>query len=85
MKGPAAYLAQSIEYVIEITQNLALSNFGDIVHGLACVVADAGVLVGKTSQDRRHDDLEILGQLLGEGQQKSGGEGRGACIRSQGQ
>lgn len=59
-----AYLAEGIKNVVEIDQDLALCDFGDVVHRLAGVVADAGILIGKAGENGGHNDLEVLGKLL---------------------
>ena len=64
VEGVEAYLAEGIEYVVEIFQDLPLSDLGNIVHRLASVVADTSILVGKASQHRGDYSLKISGQLL---------------------
>ncbi len=41
------YLAQGIKYVIKIPEDFAFGDLCDIIHGLACVIADTSVLVGE--------------------------------------
>jgi hypothetical protein len=60
----ASYLAQSIKDVIKIFEYLSLGDFGDVVHGFTGVIANSGILVREASQDWRHYDLQIPGQLL---------------------
>lgn len=63
-----AYFTKSIKYVVEVLQDLALCDFGNVVHGLACIVPNSCILIGKTSQHRGDDDFEIARELLMRGQ-----------------
>ena len=67
-----AHLAEGIEYVVEVDQDLALCDLGDVVHGLAGVVSDTGILVSEAGEDWRHDDFEVPSKLLG-GNTREGG------------
>jgi hypothetical protein len=58
------YLAESIEDVVEVQQNLALCDFGDVVHALARVVSHTGILVGEAGEHGRHDLVEVAGDFL---------------------
>lgn len=44
-----------IEDAVKINQDLTLGNLGDIVHCLAGVVADAGILVREAGEHGRDD------------------------------
>ena len=43
-------LAESIEDLIEVDENLPFGDFGDVVHALARVVPDARILVGEAGK-----------------------------------
>lgn len=58
------YLAQRIEDLVEVNQNLALGHFCNVVHALAGIVADAGILVREAGEDGRDYFLEISGDFL---------------------
>lgn len=58
------YLAQGIEDVVEVDENLSFGDLCNVVQGLARVISHPGILVGKAGQDRGHDNLEISRQLL---------------------
>lgn len=49
------YLAESIEYVVKVDEDLAFGDFGNVVHGLAGVVPHTSVLVSKAGKDGRHN------------------------------
>lgn len=59
-----AHLAEGIEYVVEVNQNLAFRDLGYIIHGLAGVIAHTGILISKAGEDWRDDDFEVAGKLL---------------------
>lgn len=59
-----SYLAESIEDLIEVDENLALCNFGDVVHALAGVVSNTRILIAKACEDWRHDFLEVPSYFL---------------------
>ena len=59
-----AYLAKGVENVVEVDQDLAFSNLGYVVHGLAGVVPDAGILVSEAGEDGWYDKLKIPRKLL---------------------
>ena len=59
-----AHLAEGIEYVVEVDQDLAFCDLGDVVHGLAGVVSDTGILVSEASEDWRHDNFKVPSKLL---------------------
>jgi translation initiation factor RLI1 len=58
------HLAEGVEYVVEVDQDLALCDLGDVVHGLAGIVSYTGVLIGEASEDWRHNDFEVPRKLL---------------------
>jgi len=60
--GP--YLAECVEDVVEVDENLPLGYLGDVIHGLARIVPNPGILIGKAGQDRRNNNLQVLGKLL---------------------
>lgn len=62
-----AYLAESIKDMVEVDQDLALGHLGDVVHSLACIVSNTGILVGKAGEDGRDNDLQIPRQFRAEG------------------
>lgn len=43
--------------MVEILENLAFSNLGDVIHGLACVVPHASIMVGEACQYWRYNNL----------------------------
>ena len=59
-----SYLTEGVKDVIEVYQDLALCDFCDVIHGLAGIIADTGILVGEASQHRRDNLGEIVGQFL---------------------
>lgn len=44
-----AYLAEGIEDVIEINEDFALCDLGNVIHGLAGIVSDSCILVCEAS------------------------------------
>ena len=58
------YLAECIEDVVEVDEDLALGHLGDVVHGLARIVPDTGILVREAGQNWRHDGGKVFGKLL---------------------
>lgn len=58
------YLAKLIEYAIKIYQDLTFGNLGNIVHGLAGIVANPSILIGETGKHRRDNPGQITRQLL---------------------
>jgi hypothetical protein len=66
-----AHFAQSVEDVVEESKNLSFSDFRDVVHSLAGIIAYSGIGVGEArkygrhylSQKGRHCFLS-LGQLM---------------------
>ena len=59
MTSRAPYLAESVEYAVEEDENRTTGHLGDVVEGLAGVVAHTGILVLKTGQNR----LDQLGKV----------------------
>lgn len=59
-----AHLAEGVEYVIKIDENLALGNLGDIIHSFTGIVPHPRILVREASKHGGHDYFQILGQLL---------------------
>lgn len=49
--------------MVEVLENLALGNFGNVVHGFACIVSNSSILIGETSQHRGHDDFKVAWEL----------------------
>jgi hypothetical protein len=45
--------------VVKVPEDFSLSDFGDIIHGLACVIADTGILVREAGKYWWHNDLQI--------------------------
>ena len=60
----ASYLAECIEDLIEVDENLPLCDLCDIVHALAGVVPNTRILVAKAGKDWRYDFFEIASNLL---------------------
>jgi hypothetical protein len=60
----AYYLAKSVKDLVEVDENLSLCDLGDVVHALAGIVADAGILVGEAGEHRGHNLLQIAGDFL---------------------
>ena len=58
------YLTQGVKYVVEVDKNFTLGDFGNVVHGLARIIANPGVLIGEACQDGRDDVLKISRKLL---------------------
>lgn len=58
-KSDVTNLAEGVEYVIEVDQYLALANLCDVVHGLARIIPDPGILVGEAGKHWRDDDVKI--------------------------
>ena len=59
-----SYLAEGIEYVVKVHQDLPLCDLCNVVHGLAGIVPDPGILIGEACEDRRHYDVQVSGELL---------------------
>lgn len=59
-----AHLAECVKDVVEVDQYLALCDLGDVIHGLAGVVSNSGILVSEAGEDWRHDDFEVSRKLL---------------------
>jgi hypothetical protein len=58
------YLAEGVEYVVEVDQDLTLGYLCDVVHGLARIVADPGILVGEAGKHWRDNGFKVLRQFL---------------------
>ncbi len=58
------YLAQGIKNVIEKDEDLSLGDFGNVVSSLTGIVADSGILVCKTGQNRWDDLCKVFGNFL---------------------
>jgi hypothetical protein len=43
----AVYLAQSVEDLVEVDQDLPFGHLCDVVHALASVISDSRILVGE--------------------------------------
>lgn len=54
--------------MVEVLQDFSLCDFGNVVHGLACIVPNPCILIGETSQHRRNYDFEIARELLARSQ-----------------
>lgn len=50
-------LAECIEYLVKVYKNLAFGDLCDIVHALARVVSDTGILIGEASKNRGNNLL----------------------------
>lgn len=59
-----AYLAEGIENVVKVFEDLPLGDFGNVVHCLACIVPNSCILIGEASQHRGDNDFEITRELL---------------------
>jgi hypothetical protein len=59
-----SHLAQRIEYLVEVDEYLPLGHFRDIVHALARIVPNAGILVAEAREDWRYDLFEVAGDFL---------------------
>lgn len=65
----SAYFAEGVENFVKVEQDLAFGHLGDVVHALAGVVADTGILVGEAGEYGRDDLFEVSCDFLGLGQQ----------------
>jgi hypothetical protein len=54
-----AYAAQALEYLVEEGERAATSHLGDVVHGLARIVAHPAVLVAKALEHGRDQLVEV--------------------------
>jgi hypothetical protein len=59
-----AHLAEGVKNVVEVDQDLALCDFGNVIHGLAGVVSNASILVSEAGEYWWYDDFEISSKLL---------------------
>jgi len=59
-----SHLAERVEDMVEVQEDLALCNLCDVVHALAGIVPDAGIVVGEASQHWRHNFMEVAGNFL---------------------
>lgn len=59
-----AYPTKLIEYAVKIDQNLALCNFGNIVHGFTCIVSHAGILISEAGKHRWNNFCKIAWEIL---------------------
>ena len=50
--------------MVEVNEYLPLRNLCDIVHALARIVPNTGILVAEAREDRRYDFFEIAGDFL---------------------
>jgi hypothetical protein len=50
--------------LIEVNEYLSLGDLGDVVHALAGIVSNTGILVREAGEYRRHDFLEVAGDFL---------------------
>lgn len=62
--GMSNYFAQRVEDLVEVKQDFSFGDFGNVVHALACVVPNAGILVTEAGKDRRNDFLEVSSYFL---------------------
>lgn len=60
----AAYLAKGVENVVEVDQDLALCDLGNVVHGLAGVITNTRILVGEAGEYRRYNDFKVFRKHL---------------------
>jgi hypothetical protein len=58
------YLAERIEYVVEVNQDFALSYLCDVVHSFTRIVANSGILVREARKHWRNNSFEVLRQFL---------------------
>lgn len=58
------YFAQRIKYLVEVDKHLPLRNLCDVVHALAGIVANAGILVDEAGKDWRDDFFKIASDFL---------------------
>jgi hypothetical protein len=57
-------LAQPVENLIEVNENLAFGHLGDVVHALASIVAHPSIRVCEAGQDRRDNLFEVASYFL---------------------
>lgn len=57
-------LAQDVKDLVEIDEDLALGDLGDVVQCFAGVVADIWVVVAEAGDHRVDDAVEVLGELV---------------------
>jgi hypothetical protein len=50
-----SYFAQGIEHLVEVEQDLALCDLGNVVHALARIISNSSILIGKAGEDGRDD------------------------------
>lgn len=60
------YLAKLIEDAIKIHQDLSFGNLCYVIHGLASIISDSGILIGEACQDRGNNFGKVSGQFLSE-------------------
>jgi hypothetical protein len=69
----AYYLAESVKDLVEVDEYLSLGDLGDVVHALAGIVPNAGILVREAGEYGGHDLLEVAGDFLQSRQRNSTG------------
>jgi hypothetical protein len=50
--------------LVEVDEYFAFCDLCDVVHALAGIVPDTGILVGEAGEDRRNNLLEVAGDFL---------------------
>jgi hypothetical protein len=60
----ATHLAERIEDLVKVDEDLAFRNLGDVVHALARIVSDPRILIGEAGEDGGDDFFEIASDFL---------------------
>lgn len=58
------YLAKSIKDLIKVDEDFPLCDLGNVVHALASIVSDTGILVGEAREHGRDDLFKIASYIL---------------------
>jgi hypothetical protein len=61
------HLAERIEDLVKVDEDLAFRNLGNVVHALARIVSDSRILVGEAGENGGYDFFEIAGDFLHHG------------------
>jgi hypothetical protein len=64
MVGKLAHLAEGVKDVVEVDQDLPFSDLSDVVHGLAGVVPNTGILVSEAGENWWDDNLKVSSKFL---------------------
>jgi hypothetical protein len=59
-----SYLAERVEYLVEVHKYFALCNLCNVVHALTCIVSDAGILVSKAGEDWWYNFFKVASDFL---------------------